>query len=307
MPPQELIGTYLNDEAVSIYGPPPGASTYLSDCWPSNFQSGVLGTTWYDPGICPESWTTAMSVYASQTMYAHCCPEGFKLLPDQLPSTFLPKSIATSDFTSDRFTYPVCYQALATSTKMEYEELNGEIIETTINKGRSLVAVPIRVKYAMTDFAQFPVGAQPTDLPEDAQKELDKLIADGSVTLGQNTRSSGGDESAPGRTTSGDLPQETSSSNTTIEPAGGSNVKIIAISVGVSVSGVIVLAILGYFFYNWRKKRIRRHSELFPKNAGPYHQQHDNHFGGIQDHPDETGGIALTEKGAWGGKRSQHR
>ncbi|KAJ6255986.1 hypothetical protein Dda_9280 [Drechslerella dactyloides] len=297
--------TVYPDAAPSVVfanGPPIGVATALSECWPPNFDTvGNTSPTFYSPGICPSGYTTASQSYISRTMYAYCCMEDYKLLPDQLPQNVLPPSINPTNFVRDDFTSAVCYQPLQTAIVVTYESINGETYTTDLRKGHSVIQFPIRVKYQVTDFSLFPTDAQPTGLPTELLDDLQPFVQSGLVTIASNTgRKSSSSSSATGAA----APTEPAPSG---DDAGGldetptdSRTKTIAISVGVTVSVVIILAVLGYLFISWRKKKKRQQGQFYPEATGPYKQQlNDSQVGGIEDCPEHTGGIALADSGGW--------
>ncbi|KAK6519136.1 hypothetical protein TWF281_003825 [Arthrobotrys megalospora] len=293
--------------AVFVNGPPILVQTAATECWPQDFISvgpAVRGKqTFYSPGICPSGYNTASQMYVSRTMYAYCCMTGYELLDQQGPQNLIRTTIFRSDFIDDDNTSAVCFQSLPTAIALEYESANGEIHTTDLRRGHSVIQFPIRVKYQASDFSRFPIDAQPTDLPEELQGDLEPYIRSGLVTIGTQTgpgptssvtgtgvKTETGTDSVPSKTGgAGDTPDE-------------GRTGTIAIAVGVTVSVVIVLAVAGYFLFAWRRKRSRQQNGVFEKPMGPYtqHQNNDSHIGGIQDLPDNTGGIALAEAGAGG-------
>ncbi|KAF3314436.1 hypothetical protein TWF173_004779 [Orbilia oligospora] len=194
----------------------------------------------------------------------------------------------------------MCYQPLPTGIVVEFRELNGEVHTTDLRKGHSAVHFPIRVKYQASDFSQFPLDAQPvsTDLPEEFLGDLEPYIRSGLVTIATETgpRQTSSGAGTSSRTGTDAMPSETGGGETPDEGRTGT----IAIAVGVTVSVVIVLAVAGYFLFSWKRKRSRQQNGGFGDLSGPYkqHQNNDSHIGGIQDLPDNTGGIALAEAGA---------
>ncbi|KAF3228242.1 hypothetical protein TWF191_002747 [Orbilia oligospora] len=213
-------------------------------------------------------------MYVSRTMYAYCCMEGYTLLPEEGPLDFIPKTLAQSLFTDNDYTKAMCYQPLPTGIVVEFRELNGE----------------------------FPLDAQPvaTDLPEEFLGDLEPYIRSGLVTIATETgpRQTSSSTGTSSRTGTDTIPSETGGGETPDEGRTGT----IAIAVGVTVSVVIVLAVAGYFLFSWKRKRSRQQNGGFGNPSGPYkqHQNNDSHIGGIQDLPDNTGGIALAEAGAGG-------
>ncbi|KAF3290448.1 hypothetical protein TWF132_007009 [Orbilia oligospora] len=300
-----IFGTFTPD-AVQANGPPPGVTSALKECWPENYsivEVGGRGTrTFYSPGICPLSYTTGSLMYVSRTMYAYCCMEGYTLLPEEGPLDFIPKTLAQSLFTDNDYTKAMCYQPLPTGIVVEFRELNGEVHTTDLRKGHSAVHFPIRVKYQASDFSQFPLDAQPvaTDLPDEFLGDLEPYIRSGLVTIATETgpRQTSSSTGTSSRTGTNAMPSETGGGETPDEGRTGT----IAIAVGVTVSVVIVLAVAGYFLFSWKRKRSRQQNGGFGNLPGPYkqHQNNDSHIGGIQDLPDNTGGIALAEAGAGG-------
>lgn len=290
-------------DAVLVNGPPPGVATALKECWPKDFSivgAGKRGTqTFYSPGICPDSYTTASQMYVSRTMYAYCCMKDYTLLKEEGPLNLIPKTIAQSQFTDNDYSVAKCYQPLPTAIVVEFQQLNGEIYTTDLRKGHSVVHFPIRVKYQASDFSLFPLNAQPTNLLAEFQGDLEPYIRSGLVTLATETgpRQTSSTTDTSSRTGTGAIPSETGGGETPEEGRTGT----IAIAVGVTVSVVIVLAVAGYFLFSWRRKRSRQQNGSFGNASGPYkqHQNDDIHIGGIQDLPDNTGGIALAEAGRW--------
>ncbi|KAF3913601.1 hypothetical protein ABW20_dc0110658 [Dactylellina cionopaga] len=287
--------------AVFVNGAPILVEGALKQCWPANFDTvGGSSPTFYSPGICPSGYATAAQSYLGRTMYAYCCLNGYKLLEEQAPQNLLPDSINPSEFTRDSNTDPVCFQTLDSAIVVEYQSINGEIYTTDLRRGHSVIQLPIRVKYEATDFSRFPLDAQPTDLPVAFQKDLEPFIRSGLVTIASETVK---------KTTSGGLatstvtdpkPSQTSSGGAQ-DPPSEKNTATIAIAVGVTVSVIIVLAVAGYFLFSWRRKKRNQENGIFPAGTGPYkqHQNNDSQFGGIQDYPDQAGGIALAETGGW--------
>ncbi|KAK6347426.1 hypothetical protein TWF718_005267 [Orbilia javanica] len=298
-----VLGTFVAD-AVLVNGPAPGHDRALKECWPENFKTvigGGRGTrTFFSPGICPDTYTTASQLYISRNMYAYCCMEGYTLLPEQGPLDFIAKSIAQTQFTDADYDSAVCYQPLPTAIAVEFQQLDGEIYTTDLRKGHSAVHFPIRVKYQASDFSVFPLDAQPTSLLEEFKSDLEPYIRSGLVTLATETgpRRTSSISSTMSGTGTGVLPSETGGEETPDEGRTGT----IAIAVGVTVSVIIVLAVAGYLLFSWRRKKNRQKNGGFGIASGPYkqHQNNDSHIGGIQDLPDNTGGIALAEAGAGG-------
>ncbi|KAK6334504.1 hypothetical protein TWF730_003718 [Orbilia blumenaviensis] len=305
-----ILGTFIPD-AVQVNGPPPAGGSALKECWPQDFSivGGGRGTrTFYSPGICPSGYSTGSQMYVSRTMYAYCCMTGFNLIAEEGPVGFARSTIAQTDFIDNDNQAPMCFQALQEGIVVEFQALNGEIYTTDLRKGHSVVHFPIRAKYQASDFAVFPIEAQPTDLPDEFRGDLEPYIRSGLVTLGTQTgpkqTSDASTGSKTGTGTSG-IPEETGG-NKAVEDAEEGRTGTIAIAVGVTVSVVIVLALAGYFLFAWRRKRNRQNGG-FNTASGPYkqHQNNDGHIGGIQDLPDSTGGIALAEAGAGGWSKTQ--
>ncbi|KAK6495058.1 hypothetical protein TWF481_003085 [Arthrobotrys musiformis] len=302
-----VFGTFTPD-AVMVNGPPPGADDAAKECWPQDFNTVVGGgtstRTFYSPGICPSGWSTASQMYVSRTVYAYCCFTGYTLLADALPPRFLPSTIPLSTFTDDDYGgTPVCFQPLPTGIVVEYQQLDGERHTTNLRKDHSVVHYPVRVKYQASDFSLFPPDAQPTDLSEEFLADLEPYIRSGLVTIATNTgsRQTTSDGTSTGSGTgTGAIPSETGNGKEETPDEGRTGT--IAIAVGVTVSVVIVLAVAGYFLFAWRRKKSRAHKSGFGTATGPYkqHQNNDSHIGGIQDLPDNTGGIALAEVGSGG-------
>ncbi|KAK6498232.1 hypothetical protein TWF506_004471 [Arthrobotrys conoides] len=299
-----VFGTFTPD-AVQANGPPPGVSSALKECWPKDYSivgpaGGRRTQTFYSPGICPLDYTTASLMYVSRTMYAYCCMNGYTLLEEEGPLNFIPKTIAQSQFTDNDYSTAMCYQPLPTGIAVEFRQVNGEIHTTDLRKGHSVVHFPIRVKYQASDFSQFPLDAQPTDLPEEFLGDLEPYIRSGLVTIATETgpRRTSSSTGTSSRTGTDTIPSETGGGETPEEGRTGT----IAIAVGVTVSVVIVLAMAGYFLFSWRRKKSRQQNGGFGNASGPYkqHQNNESHIGGIQDLPDNTGGIALAEAGAGG-------
>ncbi|KAF3941913.1 hypothetical protein ABW19_dt0204135 [Dactylella cylindrospora] len=286
--------------AVFINGPPIAASGATTSCWPKDYTIvGDTSATFYSPGICPSGYITASQSYISKTMYAYCCMDGFELLPDQLPPDLLPESINKDDFTRASNTKPICYQALQTPILVTYNTFNGEEYTTDLRKGFSVIQFPIKVKYELTDFSKFPLDAQPTNLPAEAQEDLEPFIRSGLTIASQTSRKTSATGTTSPPTGTETLPAETSDSASGDNLDG--NTKTIAISVGVTVSVVIVLALVGYIIFAHKRKKKLQAGGSYPQGSGPYrqHQNNDSHIGGIQDYPDQTGGIALAEAGDW--------
>ncbi|KAK6330372.1 hypothetical protein TWF696_003468 [Orbilia brochopaga] len=290
----------VTPSAVLANGPPIGVESALSDCWPPDFNTvGFSSSTFYSPGICPSGYATASQSYISRTMYAYCCMDGFKLLPDQLPQNMLPKSINPSDFVRDDFSAPVCYQPLQTAIVVTYESLDGQVYTTDLRKGHSVIQFPIRVKYQVTDFSLFPQDAQPTALPAELKEDLQPFIQSGLVTIAPEARRETSARATSTAATTESAPSETEASGPPETPA-DTRTKTIAISVGVTVSVIIMLAVLGYLFFSWRRNKKRQQGGFYPEATGPYKQQlNDSQVGGIEDLPEHTGGIALAESGGW--------
>ncbi|KAF3908755.1 hypothetical protein ABW21_db0201014 [Orbilia brochopaga] len=289
----------VTPSAVLANGPPIGVASALSECWPPDFNTvGYSSSTFYSPGICPSGYVTASQSYISRTMYAYCCLDGFKLLPDQLPQNMLPKSIDATDFIRDDNTAPVCYEPLQTAVVVTYESLDGEIYTTDLRKGHSVIQFPIRVKYQATDFSLFPLDAQPTALPAELQDDVQPFIKSGLVTIAPETRKETSTQVSSTAITTGPAPSGTADGQA--ETPADNRTKTIAISVGVTVSVIILLAVLGYLFVSWRRGKKRQQGGFYPGATGPYKQQlNDSQVGGIEDHPEHTGGIALAESGGW--------
>ncbi|EPS41758.1 hypothetical protein H072_4262 [Dactylellina haptotyla CBS 200.50] len=286
-------------DAVFALGPPEGNDGWITDCWPSDWAT-VAASEFYNPGICPSGYNTASQLYTSRTMFAYCCMEGYTLLAEGLPAPYRKSSIDPGDFTKDVESDAICFQPLPTPVVVEYTSINGEVFTTDLRPGRSVVHAPIRVKYAITDFSKFPIDAQPTALPAALKSDLEPFIRSGFLTLAPETIENPSSTSSRVTITSTSSVSSTSTGGAD-DGSSGKSTGTIAVAVGVTVGVIVLLAVGGYILFLWTRKRINRDERLHETAAGPYtkHQNNDSHVGGIQDYPDQAGGIALSESGGW--------